>query len=132
MKQKESKLKWEDAIKVTLSHEPWSFSKESLTAIGMTALVSDGIQRTIVLSVKVGRLKSTVVYSEEAYLEHQRQISMIPGTKVKMTGAEAEIENLKEKIFEVISGPSLICGDLCVWLKDYSGCYCCEFLEIVE
>ncbi|KAA6339743.1 hypothetical protein EZS27_012341 [termite gut metagenome] len=63
--------------------------------------------------------------------EKNRQLSMIPGTKVKMTGAEAKIENLKDKIFAVKYGPQYMCGELVVWLDGYSGAYCCEYLEII-
>ncbi|MBF0649155.1 hypothetical protein IR083_10015 [Dysgonomonas sp. GY75] len=74
----------------------------------------------------------TAITSEQAYPEEQRQLSMVPGTKVIMTGAEAEIENLKDKVFEIKAGPQMMCGELVVWLDGYSGAYCCEYLKIVE
>ena len=69
--------------------------------------------------------------TEKQKKEEQRQLSMTPGTKVKMTGAEAEIERLKNKIFEVKFGPQLMGGDWVVWLDGYSGAYSCEYLEVV-
>jgi hypothetical protein len=64
--------------------------------------------------------------------EEQRQLSIVPGTKVKIVGAEREMENLGDRIFIVTHGPQLMCGDWVVWLDGYSGAYCCEYLEIVE
>ena len=75
--------------------------------------------------------KITAVTSEEAYEEEKRQLSMIPGTKVLMTGSEGSFtENQKEWI--VTHGPQWMCGSLVVWLDGYSGAYNCKCLEIVE
>lgn len=64
--------------------------------------------------------------------EEQRQLSIVPGTKVKMIGAEAELENLKDKVFTVTHGPVRMCDELVVWLDGYTGAYACEYLEIIE
>ena len=70
--------------------------------------------------------------TEKQKKEEQRQLSMIPGTKVIMKGSESEIERLKDVVFEVKYGPSLIGGDWVVWLDKYSGAYSCEYLEVVK
>jgi hypothetical protein len=70
--------------------------------------------------------------TESQLKEVQRQLALIKGTKVYMTGAEAEIENLKGKVFTVIHGPQIMCGELVVWLDKYSGAYACEYLVKVE
>jgi hypothetical protein len=64
--------------------------------------------------------------------EKNRRLSMVPGVKVRMTGAEAKIESLEDKLFTVEHGPQYMGGELVVWLDDYSGAYCCEYLEIVD
>ncbi|MDR0874200.1 MAG: hypothetical protein LBN27_12170 [Prevotellaceae bacterium] len=64
--------------------------------------------------------------------EINRQLSLVPGTIVRMTGAEVEIENLGDAIFTVTHGPQMMCGSLVVWLDKYSGAYSCEFLEKVN
>lgn len=75
--------------------------------------------------------KITAITSEEAYGEEKRQLSMIPGTKVLMTGDEGRFpENQKEWI--VAHGPQWMCESLVVWLDGYSGAYSCQYLEIVE
>lgn len=75
--------------------------------------------------------KVTAITSEDAYEEEKRQLSMVPGTKVLMTGDEGRFpENQKE--WEVYAGPKWMCGSLVVWLEGYSGAYSCEYLEIVK
>jgi len=69
--------------------------------------------------------------TEKQKKEEQRQLSIVPGTFVKMTGAEAEIEKLKNRVFKVKYGPQLMGGDWVVWLDGYSGAYSCEYLDIV-
>lgn len=75
--------------------------------------------------------KVTAITSEEAFEEEKRQLSMITGTKVRMTGDEGRFpENQKD--WTVHAGPKWMCGSLVVWLEGYSGAYSCEYLEIVE
>lgn len=125
---KEAQKKWDDAIQMKVTHKANSVSAEELTK-----MASGSWNVPIkVLFVKVGVTSSRLIYSRQAAKEEKRQLSMVPGTKVIMTGAEAEIENLKDKVFEVIAGPQMMCGDLVVWLNGYSGAYCCEYLKIAE
>ncbi|KAA6337485.1 hypothetical protein EZS27_014446 [termite gut metagenome] len=70
--------------------------------------------------------------TESQLREVQRQLALTKGTKVCMTGAEAEMENLKGKVFTVIHGPQIMCGEFVVWLDKYSGAYACEYLVKVE
>jgi len=73
----------------------------------------------------------TAIISEDAYEEEKRQLSMIPGTKVVMTGAEGDIPKYKDKVWDVYAGPKWMCGSLVVWLEGFSGAYSCEYLKIV-
>lgn len=74
----------------------------------------------------------TAITSEKAYDEEKRQLSMIPGTKVVMTGSEASFPEYNGKEWNVYAGPQWMCGDLVVWLEGFSGAYSCKYLKIVE
>lgn len=125
---KEAQKKWDDAIQMKVEH-----ALNSVTENDLIKWASGPRKEPIrVLHIKIGKRCSQIIYSREAAKEEQRQLSMIPGTKVKMTGAEADIENLKDKIFTVRSGPRLMCGEWVVWLKGYSGSYSCEYLEVIK
>lgn len=125
---KEAQQKWDDAIQMKVEHAPNSVSEENLRR-----WVEKSYKEPIkILFVKIGKISSRIIYSSLAEKEEQRQLSMIPGTKVRMTGAEAELENLKDKIFTVTHGPARMCDELVVWLDGYSGAYSCEYLEIIE
>ncbi|MDH6355442.1 hypothetical protein M2132_001785 [Dysgonomonas sp. PH5-45] len=75
--------------------------------------------------------KITAITSKEAYEEEKRQLSMVPGTKVIMTGSEGDFPEYKDKVWEVYAGPKWMCGSLVVWLEGFSGAYSCEHLKIV-
>lgn len=94
---KEAQKKWDDAIQMKVEHAPNSVTKDDLIKWS-SATYKEPIR---VLYIKIGKRCSQIIYSREAAKEEQRQLSMIPGTKVKMTGAEADIERLKDKIFTV-------------------------------
>ena len=71
------------------------------------------------------------ITSAEALSEENRQISIIPGTKVVMTGSEGDLPQYKNKVWEVTNGPQWMCGDLVVWLEGFSGAYSCKYLKII-
>jgi hypothetical protein len=122
---KEAQKKWDDAIQMKLFHKPYSVTIENI--IKWAGQSWDVPIKP--LFVKIGKTSSRIIYSKAAAKEESRQKSLVPGTKVRMTGAEAEIENLKDTVFTVTHGPQLMCGDWVVWLDKYSGAYACEFLE---
>lgn len=70
------------------------------------------------------------ITSEEAFPEELRRKSMVPGTKVIMTGAEKV--HYPDRIWTVTHGPQLMCGELVVWLDGFSGAYSCDCLEIKQ
>lgn len=125
---KQAQQKWDDAIQMKVEHAPNSVTEGDLRRWAERS----SPEPSIALFIKIGKTTSRIIYSRLAKKEEQRQLSMVPGTKVKMTGAEAELENLGDKIFIVTHGPARMCGDLVVWLNEYSGAYACEYLEIVK
>lgn len=125
---KEAQQKWDDAIQMKVMHAPNSVTEEDLRRWAERPCP----EPAKALFIKIGKKTSWIIYSELAKKEELRQLSMIPGTKVKMTGAESELENLKDKIFTVTHGPARMCDELVVWLDGYSGAYSCEYLEIIE
>ena len=124
---KEAQKQWDDAIEMKISHKPNSVTKEQL--IKWAGQSWDNPIKP--LFIKIGKTSSRIIYSKLAAKEDLRQKSMIPGTKVKMTGAEASFEEYKEKVWTVTHGPQLMCGEWVVWLEGYSGAYSCEFLKVV-
>ncbi|MDR1339395.1 MAG: hypothetical protein LBK58_05010 [Prevotellaceae bacterium] len=120
--------KWDDAVSLKISHKPNSVTEAQL--IDWANKSCDEPVKP--LFIKVGRTNSRIIYSRAAAREESRQMSLIPGTKVRMTGAEARIENLENTIFTVVHGPKWQCGTWVVWLDKYSGAYACEYLEKVE
>ena len=125
---KEAQQKWDDAIQMKVEHAPNSVTEEDLRRWAERS--SPEPAKT--LFIKIGKKTSWIIYSRLAKKEELRQLSMVPETKVRMTGAEAELENLKDKIFTVTHGPARMCDELVVWLDGYSGAYSCEYLEIIE
>jgi hypothetical protein len=122
---KEAQRKWSDATEMKCMHKPYVMTTEILTA----SAERNGAR---VLFMSIGKTSSRIIYSRMAAKEEARQLSLVPGTKVKMTGAEAKLENLKDTVFTVVFGPQMMRGDRVVWLDRYSGAYSCEYLEKVE
>lgn len=85
-----------------------------------------------VLDCNCSGRKVTAIISEEAYKEEKRQLAMLPGVTVTMTGAEGNFPEYKDKKWKVYAGPQWMCGSLVVWLEGYSGAYSCQHLEIVN
>jgi hypothetical protein len=128
MNLKQVQEKWDDATSLTVSHKPYSVTEEQL--IKWASQSWDVPVKP--LFVQVGKTRSRIIYSRAAAREEARQLSLVAGTKVRMTGAEAELENLRDTVFTVVHGPVWMCGDRVVWLDKYSGAYACEYLEKVE
>lgn len=124
----QAQKKWADAIQMRVEHAPNSVNGDDLRRWAERS----SSYPVKVLFILIGYKSSRIIYSRLAAKEEQRQLSIVPGTKVKITGAEAEIENLGDKIFTTTHGPVRMCGDLVVWLDGYSGAYACEYLEIVK
>ena len=122
---------WDDAIQTKVSHKPNIMTEERLTEIGQKGTFYNEVHSKV-LYLKVGRTSSVVISSKEAFVEDQRQLSIVPGTKVIMTGHEGTLPQYKDKVWDVTHGPQLMCGDNVVWLDGFSGAYCCEYLKIVE
>jgi hypothetical protein len=104
---KEAQKKWDDAIKMTVKHKPYSVTEDQLIKWAAQSL-SVPVK---VLFVKAGKTSSRIIYSISAAGEEERQKSLVPGTKVRMTGAEAEIENPKDTIFTLTHCPHTMTGD---------------------
>ncbi|MDR2915593.1 MAG: hypothetical protein LBV74_12300 [Tannerella sp.] len=125
---KEAQKEWYDAISMKVSHKANSVTEEQLIKwAGQSWNIP-----IKPLFIKIGKTSSRIIYSKLAAKEEERQKSMTPGTKVRMTGAEASFEEYKDKVWTITHGPQLMCGDWVVWLESYSGAYCCEYLEIIE
>jgi hypothetical protein len=120
---------WDDAIQMKTQHKPYSMNEQLLKQFSSSLF---GAKPTKVLFTKIGKGSSTIIVSHLAYLEDQRQLSMVPGTKVVMTGHEGTLPKYKDKVWDVTHGPQWMCGDNVVWLDGFSGAYCCEHLKIVE
>jgi hypothetical protein len=125
---KEAQKKWDDAIEMKYTHTPYSITEQFLEK----AAQQSWKEPVKVLFVKSGKTKSRIIYSRMAAKEEARQLSLVPGTKVRMTGLEAHFENLRDIIYTVIRGPELISGKWAVCLDKYGGAYCCEYLQKVE
>ena len=54
------------------------------------------------------------------------------GDRVKMNGRYYVPASNREKVFRVIAGPQEICGQSCVWLEGYRGCYAEDGLDKVD
>lgn len=129
---KQLKEQYPDATKavLTMTNEAMrenNFYKEEV----LRAYLQKVFPGSSILYCNCSGRKVTAITSEEAFEEEKRQMSMIPGTKVRMTGSEGLVlENQKD--WTVHSGPQWMCGSLVVWLDGYSGAYSCEYLDIVE
>lgn len=128
---KQAQKKFDDALEMTMEHPAGKMTFDKAMEIGKN--IFGEAKPAKVLHCDVGVKKTTIITSHSAYLEEQRQLSMIPGTTVEMLGAEIEMNpEYKGKEWTVYAGPKTIGGDICVWLDGYSGAYMCELLKIVE
>jgi len=121
---------FDDAIEMKAQHAPYAMTEEKIGLFAANIFGKDKPSK--VLFSKIGKGSSTIIVSHMAYVEEQRQLSMIPGTRVIMTGAEGDIPKYKDKVWDVTHGPQWMCGDNVVWLDGFSGAYCCRYLKIVE
>ena len=121
---------FDDAIQMKTQHSPYSMTEEKIKSFAANLFGKETPVK--VLFSKIGKGSSLVIVSHMAYLEDQRQLSMIPETKVIMTGAEGNLPEYKDKVWTVTHGPQWMCGDNVVWLDGFSGAYCCRYLKIVE
>ena len=126
---KQAQKDWDDAIQMKTQHAPYLMTENRLKQFTSNLFGKD--QPSKVLFSQIGKCSSCIIVSRLAFLEDQRQLSMIPGTKVIMTGAEGDIPEYKDKIWTVTHGPQWMCGDNVVWLDGFSGAYCCRYLKIV-
>jgi len=121
---------FDDSIEMKAQHAPYAMTEEKIGLFAANIFGKDKPAK--VLFSKIGKGSSTIIVSHMAYLEEQRQLSMIPGTKVIMTGHEGTFPEYKDKIWDVIHGPQWMCGNNIVWLEGFSGAYSCDYLKIVE
>jgi len=121
---------FEDSIQMKTQHKPYSMTEGRIKLFAENLFGKDKPSK--VLFSKIGKGSSTIIISHMAYVEEQRQLSMIPGTRVIMTGAEGDLPQYKDKVWNVTHGPQWMCGDNVVWLDGFSGSYCCCYLKIVE
>jgi len=121
---------WDDAIEMKAQHKPYAMTEDKIKSFAANMFGKDKPSK--VLFSKIGKGSSTIIVSHLAYLEDQRQLSMVPGTKVVMTGHEGTLPKYKDKVWDVTHGPQWMCGDNVVWLDGFSGAYCCRLLKIVE
>lgn len=124
---KEAQKKWKDAIQTSVTFKKDSVTEEELAK---TATMSNPHSKVLFCQVK--RTTGRCITSVLAKKEEDRQLSMLPGTKVIMTGAEAKFEKYIDKVWNVTHGPQWMCGELVVWLEGYSGAYSCKYLNIVQ
>jgi len=91
MKLKEAQKRWDDAlqIKATLLRKMKKDQVENM--------IHFANPDAKIIYMNIGSKSFTCISSVKAQIEENRQKSMIPGTKVRMTGAEAELEHLKDE-----------------------------------
>lgn len=53
------------------------------------------------------------------------------GDKVRMNNKYYVSEDNKDKTFTIAIPPKMVYGKLCVWLREYRGCYAADGLEVV-
>jgi hypothetical protein len=126
----QAQKEFDDAIEMKTEHGKDVMTEAKINSFAANIFGKDKPAK--VLFSQIGKYSSRIIVSHMAYLEDQRQLSMIPGTKVIMTGAEGDIPKYKDKVWDVTHGPQWMCGDNVVWLEGFSGSYCCQYLKIVE
>lgn len=129
---KDAQKKYADAVKATLTVTPKALINGNLfTKDGLISFCTRYFPDKSILYCSISNKTVTCITSKEAFVEESRQKSMIPGTKVRMTGHEGTFSE-NQKDWTVTHGPQLMCGSLVVWLDGYSGAYACDCLEIVK
>jgi len=126
---KEAQKKFEDAIELNVKHDSYAMTNENVKSFADNIFGKDCPSK--VMYSEIEKNSSTIIVSRMAYLEDMRQLSMIPGTKVIMTGDEGTFPEYKDKVWDVIHGPQWMCGNNVVWLEGFSGAYSCDYLKIV-
>ena len=130
---KESQKKYRDAVKSKITVEKRVFETVNLYKdIELRKYLQPFFPESSILYCDCSGRVATVITSEEAYPEELRQKSIVPETKVIMTGYEASLPEYRDRIWTVKAGPQWMCGNWVVWLDGFSGAYCCEYLKIVE
>lgn len=137
MNLKDFRKEYPDAMKSELTVTTELLHKNNFyTGNGLREYVRKLFPGSCVLDCRIVGKKITAITSEKAFAEEERQLSMIPGTKVKMQERSGEVkmspEKYKDKEFVVVHGPQWMWGNWVVWLEGFSGAYSCELLDIVE
>lgn len=136
MNLKDFRKEYPDAMKSELTVTTELLRKNNFyTGNGLREYLRKLFPGSCVLGCNICGKKITAITSEMAFAEEVRQLSMIPGTKVKMQERSGEVkvypEKFKDKVFIVIHGPQWMCGNWVVWLEGFSGAYSCNLLDIV-
>lgn len=128
---RQAQKKYPDAIKAVLTIERRVFNEYNLYKQDvLLEYCSKMFPGNSIIYCSISGYKVTCIYSKEAYAKEAYQRSMVPGSKVRMTGYEGRFaENQKD--WTVTHGPQYMCGSLVVWLEGYSGAYACDCLQIV-
>lgn len=121
----QAQKKFDDAIEMSVTFKVNTVSEAELRK---WAIASN--TQSKVLFCEIDSTTGCCITSRKAFIEDQRQMSMIIGTKVVMTGDEGRFYPGKEWV--VAHGPQTMCGELVVWLDGYSGAYACKFLKIID
>ncbi|MCC8153133.1 MAG: hypothetical protein LIP01_02295 [Tannerellaceae bacterium] len=133
MNLKDYKKEYPDAKKIVMSMTSETISKHNFYKQNeLREYLQDIFPGSSILYCNCSGYEITAIFSEDAYEEEKRQLSMIPGTKVIMTGAEGNFPEYKNKEWEVYAGPQWMCGELVVWLTGFSGSYSCKYLRVVS
>lgn len=136
MNLKDFRKEYPDAMKSELTVTTELLRKNNFyTGNGLREYLRKLFPGSCVLGCNICGKKITAITSEMAFAEEMRQLSMIPGTKVKMQERSGEVklspEKYKDKVFIVVHGPQWMCGNWVVWLEGFSGAYSCNLLDIV-
>lgn len=137
MSLKQLKKKYPDAVQAQISVSNELLNKNNFyTGNGLREYVRKLFPEKCVLECFLVDKTIEVITSKGAYTEEKRQLSITPGTIVKMQEQSGEVKmepNLyKGKEFSVIAGPQCMCGNWVVWMEGFSGAYSCELLDIIK
>lgn len=125
MKLTDAQKHFDDAIEMSMT-----FNRHPMTEQEVTEFVTMVDKERKILYCETSKTKARCIFSRKAYLEEQRQMQMVIGAHVKMTGDESRF--YPGKIWTVKFGPQMMCGDIVVWLDGFSGAYACKYLELIE